>query len=73
MTQEINSRFVALKEYVDKQLELIVGINNAIENDGFRPSKSQQKTIDYICQQGRSFLIEIERLKNFKKITLKFQ
>ena len=53
MTQEIENRINELKEYVDKQRELIIGINNAIENDGFRPSKSQQATINYICQQGK--------------------
>ena len=67
MTQEIENKINELKEYVDKQRELIIGINNAIENDGFRPSKSQQATINYICQQGKSGLKEIERLEGLKK------
>lgn len=67
MKQEIENRINELKEYVDKQRELIIGINNAIENDGFVPSESQQVTIDYICQQGKFGLIEIERLEGLKK------
>ncbi|WP_332027533.1 hypothetical protein [Kaistella sp.] len=67
MTQEIENRINELKEYVDKQRELIIGINNAIENDGFRPSESQQATINYICQQGKWGLKEIERLEELKK------
>lgn len=67
MKQEIEYRINELKEYVDKQRELIIGINNAIENDGFRPSESQQATINYICQQGKSGLKEIERLEGLKK------
>jgi hypothetical protein len=67
MTQEIENRINELKEYVDKQRELIIGINNAIENDGFVPSESQQVTIDYICQQGKFRLKEIERLEGLKK------
>lgn len=66
MTQEIENRINELKEYVDKQRELIIGINNAIENDGFVPSESQQVTIDYICQQGKNGLKEIERLEGLK-------
>jgi hypothetical protein len=31
MTQKIENRINQLKEYVDKQRELIIGINNAIE------------------------------------------
>ncbi|MEO6316767.1 MAG: hypothetical protein ABIU63_15150 [Chitinophagaceae bacterium] len=67
MTQEIENRIDELKEYVDKQRELIIGINNAIENDGFVPSESQQVTINYICQQGKFGLKEIERLEGLKK------
>ena len=67
MKQEIENRINELKEYVDKQRELIIGINNAIENDGFIPSESQQLTIDYICQQGKWVLKEIERLEVLKK------
>lgn len=67
MKQEIENRINELKEYVDKQRELIIGINNAIENDGFIPSESQQLTIDYICQQGKCDLKEIERLEVLKK------
>ncbi len=67
MTQEIENRINELKEYVDKQRELIIGINNAIEIDGFRPSLSQQATINYICQQGKWGLMEIERLDELKK------
>ncbi|MBL7694844.1 MAG: hypothetical protein JNK91_08355 [Ferruginibacter sp.] len=67
MKQEIENRINELKEYVDKQRELIIGINNAIENDGFRPSASQQVTIDYICQQGRWGMKEIERLEKLKE------
>ena len=66
MTQEIENRIIELKEYVDKQRELIIGINNAIEIDGFRPSESQQETINYICQQGKFGLKEIERLEGLK-------
>lgn len=66
MTQEIDNRITELKEYVEKQRELIIGINNAIENDGFIPSESQQVTIDYICQQGQLGLKEIDRLKKLK-------
>ena len=67
MKQEIENRINELKEYVDKQRELIIGINNAIENDGFVPSESQQVTIDYICQQGKFGLKEIERLEGLKR------
>ena len=67
MKKEIENRIKELKEYVDKQRELIIGINNAIENDGFVPSESQQVTIDYICQQGKFGLKEIERLEGLKK------
>lgn len=67
MKQKIENRINELKEYVDKQRELIIGINNAIENDGFVPSESQQVTIDYICQQGKFGLKEIERLEGLKK------
>lgn len=67
MKQEIEKRINELKGYVDKQRELIIGINNAIENDGFVPSESQQVTIDYICQQGKFGLKEIERLEGLKK------
>lgn len=67
MTKEIDNRITELKEYVEKQRELIIGINNAIENDGFVPSKSQQVTIDYICKQGQEGLKEIERLKKFNR------
>ena len=67
MIQEIDNRINELKEYVEKQRELIVGLNNAIENDGFIPSESQQVTIDYICQQGQLGLKEIERLNKLKK------
>lgn len=67
MTQEIENRINELKEYVDKQRELIIGINNAIENDGFRPSESQQITINYICQQGKWSLKEIERFENLSR------
>jgi uncharacterized coiled-coil protein SlyX len=66
MKQEIENRINDLKEYVDKQCKLIIGINNAIENDGFVPSESQQVTIDYICQQGKWGLKEIERLEELK-------
>ncbi|MEP7111382.1 MAG: hypothetical protein ABI760_25525 [Ferruginibacter sp.] len=44
MTLEIENRINERKEYVDKKGELIIGINNAIEKDGFRPSESQQVT-----------------------------
>lgn len=67
MKQEIENIINELKEYVDKQRELIIGINNAIEKDGFRPSASQKLTIDYICQQGKWGLKEIEKLEKFKK------
>lgn len=66
MTKEIDNRITKQKEYVEKQRELIIGINNAIENDGFVPSESQQVTIDYICQQGQLGLREIERLKKLR-------
>lgn len=67
MTQEIEKRINELKEYVDKQRELIIGINKAIENEGLLPSESQQATIDYICQQGKCGLKEIEKLEKFKR------
>ncbi|MBK8448733.1 MAG: hypothetical protein IPL42_01380 [Saprospiraceae bacterium] len=67
MKQEIENRINELKEYVDKQRELIIGINNAIENDGFVPSESQQVTIEHICQHGKFGLKEIERLEGLKK------
>jgi uncharacterized coiled-coil protein SlyX len=67
MTQQFENRINELKEYVDKQRELIIGINNDIENDGFCPSESQQVTINYICQQGKGGLKEIERLEELKK------
>lgn len=66
MPQEIERTINELKEYVDKQRELIVGINNAIQNDGFVPSESQKLIIDYICQQGKNGLKEIERLEGLK-------
>ncbi len=67
MKQEIENRISERKEYVDTQRELIIGVNNAIENDGFVPSESQQVTINYICQQGKFGLKEIERLEGLKK------
>ncbi|MDP2237475.1 MAG: hypothetical protein Q8J88_13670 [Bacteroidales bacterium] len=67
MIPEIENRINELKEYVDKQRELIIGINNAIENKGFVPSESQQVTIDYICQQGKFGLKEIQRLEGLKR------
>lgn len=66
MKQEIDNRVTELKEYVDKQRELVIGINNAIEKDGFKPSQAQYATIDYICQQGRYGIKEIERLEELK-------
>lgn len=65
MKQEIENRINELKEYVNKQRELIIGINNVIENDGFVPSQSQQVTIDYICQQGK---FGLKKLKDWKDI-----
>ena len=53
MIKKIDKRLTELKEYVEKQRELIIVINNAIESDVFVPSESQQVTIDYICQQGQ--------------------
>ncbi len=67
MTKEIDNRIKELNEYLDKQRELIVGLNNTIENEGFVPSELQQVTIDYICQQGKFGLKEIERLEGLKK------
>lgn len=67
MKQEIDNRINELKEYVDKQRELFIGNNNAIENDGFVPSEPQQATINYICHQGKWGLKEIERLEELKK------
>ncbi|MEI6139550.1 MAG: hypothetical protein WCP85_09810 [Mariniphaga sp.] len=67
MTQKIETRINELKEYVDKQRELIIGINNAIENEDFHPSISQQATLNYICQQGKWGLKEIEKLEELKK------
>ena len=67
MIEEINDRIIELKSYVDKQRELIIGINSAIEDDGFIPSDSQQTMIDYICQQGKWALKEIEKLDELKK------
>jgi len=66
MTQKIENKINELKEYVDKQRELIIGINSAIEKEGFSPSESQQATINYICQQGKWGLKEIEKLENLK-------
>ncbi len=67
MIQEIDNRIIELKEYVGKQRDLIIGINNAIEKDGFIPSETQQTIINYICQQGRWAFKEIERLDDLKK------
>jgi len=67
MTQEIEIRINELKEYVDKQRDLIIGINTTIEKDGFRPSESQQVTINYICQQGKNGLKEIGGWKSLKE------
>lgn len=66
MKEQIEKRINELKEYIDKQRELITGINDAIENDGFKPTKDQQVIIDYICTQGRTYLGEIERLEKLK-------
>ena len=66
MTEQIENRINELKVYVDKQRDLIKGINDAIEKDGFKPTQSQQVTIDYICNQGQTYLLEIERLKKLK-------
>ncbi len=63
MKNKIASRIRELKNYVDKQRTLIIGINNAIENDNFRPNLSQQKVIDHICEQGKTTLKEIKRLE----------
>jgi len=68
MKQEIENRINELKKYVDKQCELIIGINDAIEKDGFKPSQAQYATIDYICQQGRHSIKEIERLEELKSL-----
>lgn len=62
MTQKIDNRKTELK----KQRDLIIGLNNVIENDDFRPSESQKITIDYICQHGQFLLKEIERLKKLR-------
>ena len=67
MIEEIDQRIEEVKEHIDKYRELIIGINDAIENDDFQPSASQQVTIDYICQQGKSGWEEIERLEELKK------
>lgn len=67
MTLKIETRINELKEYVDKQRELVILLNNEIENNGFRPSSIQQAEINYICEQGRKSLIEIERLEKLKK------
>lgn len=67
MTQEIENRINELKEYVDKQRELIIGINKAIESDGFCPSDGQWAAISYICEQGKRGLQELERLEELKK------
>ncbi len=66
MKEQIENRLNELKVYVDKQRELIIGINDAIENDGFKPSSDQQVIIDYICNEGQTYLKEIERLKKLK-------
>jgi uncharacterized coiled-coil protein SlyX len=67
MKQEIENRINELKEYVDKQRDLVIGINSAIEVEGFVPVESQQITIDYICQQGKWGLKEIVRLEELNK------
>lgn len=66
MTQKIDKRINELKEYIEKQRELIIGINNAIEYDGFVPSESQQNTIDYICQQGQLGLKGLKKLEDLR-------
>ena len=67
MKKEIEIRIRELKSYVNKQREVIIGINNEIENSEFKPSLNQQGTIDYICQQERIFIKEIERLGILKE------
>lgn len=66
MKAEIDNRIIELKELVEKQRLLIIGINNAIENDGFIPSLSQQQKIDYICEHGKNALKEIKKLDVLK-------
>lgn len=67
MSTEIKHRIEQISRYVATQRELIIGINEAIENYSFVPSKAQEITINYICQQGRNGLREIERLKQLLK------
>jgi len=67
MTQKIDTSITKLKSSAEKQRELITGINDAIENDAFVPSESQQMTIDYICHQGQLILKEIKKLNGNNK------
>lgn len=67
MAHEIDKRINELKQYVEKQSELILLLNHEIENNGFRPSDIQQTEIDYICEQGKQSLKEMERLEELKK------
>jgi len=62
MTQSIESRIYQLKEDLDNQRQQIIGINEAILNDGFIPNKNQQVTIDYIRTRGKEILSELEKL-----------
>ena len=51
------------KAMLNKQRELIIGINNAIEKDGFRPSPTEQLYIKYIQSQGLETFKKVERLE----------
>lgn len=67
MEANINNRLEQLRERVTQHREMIVAINDEIEHNGFKPDASQQLTIDYICQEGRRAIAEIDRLERLKQ------
>ena len=67
MKNIIEERIQQLKKNVDKQRELIIGINHSIENEHFSPNEYQQSLIDYICIYGKQCITEIEKLEKLKK------
>jgi uncharacterized coiled-coil protein SlyX len=67
MKNEIEQRIQELKNRVSQQRELVIGINDFIENHNFQPTERQLVLINYICQEGRKAMKEIERLEILKK------
>lgn len=56
-----------IEEFINRKRRFIMLLNNAIENKGFRPSQDQQMIIDYICQQGKWGLEQMEKYEEFRR------